>query len=371
MSEYQYYEFQAVDRPLSKDEQAELRSCSSRARISSTHFVNEYHWGDLNGNPMEWMEHYFDAYLYLSNFGSRVVSLRLPLSLVDLEAVKPYEVADVLKTRKTRSHLIVSFILESESGEYDEDDEGAGLLATILPVRESLARGDLRALYLGWLMGVSGGFVDDAHPEPLVPPGLGSLDGGLDALAGFLHIDPDLLAVAARHSPSETCGGPIREEVSAWLAKLPSQKKDTWLSRLLLEPDSPVALEFQRAFLSSRPTVASSGAPARTARQLLTDTKRLAETRLAIEREKAAAERRDHLMTLAGKESSQWKSIIKLTESSSAGYYDSAVRMLIDLRDFARLTGDMESFQCNLEGLIELRRRKSSFMARLQDAGLQ
>jgi hypothetical protein len=33
MSEYQYYEFQAIDRPLTKSEMADLRSYSTRALI--------------------------------------------------------------------------------------------------------------------------------------------------------------------------------------------------------------------------------------------------------------------------------------------------------------------------------------------------
>ena len=39
MSEYQYYEFQAIDRPLTKGEMAEVRSLSTRATITSTRFV--------------------------------------------------------------------------------------------------------------------------------------------------------------------------------------------------------------------------------------------------------------------------------------------------------------------------------------------
>jgi hypothetical protein len=34
VSEYQYYEFQAIDRPLTKDQIQELRSISSRAEIT-------------------------------------------------------------------------------------------------------------------------------------------------------------------------------------------------------------------------------------------------------------------------------------------------------------------------------------------------
>jgi hypothetical protein len=40
MSLCQYYEFRAVDRPLSRTEQDELRKISTRARITATGFVN-------------------------------------------------------------------------------------------------------------------------------------------------------------------------------------------------------------------------------------------------------------------------------------------------------------------------------------------
>lgn len=50
MSEYQYYKFQAVDRPLTEKEMGELRSFSTRARITPTSFVNDYAWGSFRGN---------------------------------------------------------------------------------------------------------------------------------------------------------------------------------------------------------------------------------------------------------------------------------------------------------------------------------
>ena len=45
MSEYQYYEFQAIDRPLTAKEMSVRHGFSSRARTSPTRFVNEYPWG--------------------------------------------------------------------------------------------------------------------------------------------------------------------------------------------------------------------------------------------------------------------------------------------------------------------------------------
>ncbi len=50
MSEFQYYEFQAIDRPLTAKEMSELRSYSTRARITTTSFVNHYEWGSFKGD---------------------------------------------------------------------------------------------------------------------------------------------------------------------------------------------------------------------------------------------------------------------------------------------------------------------------------
>lgn len=207
MSEYQYYEFTAIDRPLTKGEQSELRSCSSRARITSTQFVNEYHWGDLKGNPVEWMKKYFDASHYTSNFGSRAIHLRLPLSLLDAESVRPYEMKSFLEVRTTSEHVILSFHSDEESGYHDDDDEnGGGILSSILPVRDELARGDFRLLYLGWLLAVGCGEVNDKTLEPPIPPGLAELSGAQQSLADFLHIDSNLIPAAARTSGPAPAG---------------------------------------------------------------------------------------------------------------------------------------------------------------------
>ena len=44
MSEYQYYEFQAIDEPLDERAMRNLREITSRAEITSTSLINEYHW---------------------------------------------------------------------------------------------------------------------------------------------------------------------------------------------------------------------------------------------------------------------------------------------------------------------------------------
>jgi hypothetical protein len=58
MSEYQYYEFLAVDRPHTPDEMSEVRKLSTRARITPTQYQNTYSYGNFNGGPSALVERY-------------------------------------------------------------------------------------------------------------------------------------------------------------------------------------------------------------------------------------------------------------------------------------------------------------------------
>ncbi len=92
VSEHQYHEFQAVDRPLTAQEMAELRALSTRARITSIQFQNVYHWGGSKGDPPTLMEGYYDAFVYVANWGTHRFMLRLPRRLLAAQATRPYTV---------------------------------------------------------------------------------------------------------------------------------------------------------------------------------------------------------------------------------------------------------------------------------------
>jgi hypothetical protein len=101
VSEYQYYEFQALDKPLTKQQQKELRSLSSRAEITATSFVNEYSYGDFRGQPQKLMERYFDAFCYLANWGTRRLMFRLPKTVLDAQAARRYCHSDAASVTET------------------------------------------------------------------------------------------------------------------------------------------------------------------------------------------------------------------------------------------------------------------------------
>ena len=144
MSEYQYYEFKAIDRPLTVQEQATLRKYSSRATITSSRFAVDYSWGDFKGNAAEWMEKYFDAFAYLANWGTHEVMLRLPRSVLPLETAKRYCAGNFASVRARGDHVVLRFWSDDEEGgEWIAEDNDT--LASLLPMRAELAGGDLRA----------------------------------------------------------------------------------------------------------------------------------------------------------------------------------------------------------------------------------
>lgn len=198
MSEYQYYEFQAVDRPLNDKEMNELRAYSTRARITSTSFVNDYSWGSFKGNEDKWMEKYFDAFLYLANWGTHILKVRLPSALLDLDTARQYCGGESAFVREKNGKVILSLVSDNEEGEWVDEDENR--LSALISVRAELANADLRTLYLGWLLRAQHLELDDDDAEPPVPAGLGQLSASLKNLAEFLRIDPDLLHVAAQAS---------------------------------------------------------------------------------------------------------------------------------------------------------------------------
>lgn len=238
MSEYQYYEFQAIDRPLTAKEMDEVESYSTRARITPTSFVNDYSWGHFKGNADAWMEKYFDAFLYLANWGTHILKLRLPTRLLDPVIARTYCGGESASVGEEAGKVILSFLSEDEDG--GDWVEGEGQLSSLISVRAELLRGDLRALYLGWLLRAQSGELDDADAEPPVPRGLGQLSASLEGLAEFLRIDNDLLHVAAEDSSPMGEAGEVginRKDMAAWIAKLSTREKDKILTSLVVDTD--------------------------------------------------------------------------------------------------------------------------------------
>lgn len=380
MSEYQYYDFRAVDRPLARNEMAALRAISTRAAITATSFTNHYEWGDLKANPSKLLEKYFDAFVYVANWGTHEFHIRLPQKSVDYRRFSAIVRGELVRVRKAARSVIVEFGSESECA---GEDDGTGWMASLTPLRSDLLRGDLRCLYLGWLRCAEDEEFGQDELEPPVPAGLGELSAPLHALIEFLEIDEDLVEVAA-HASEPLAAGPSRKEVSAWIRSLSEKQRNELLITATVEPGERLRNDLIQRF-QRRSSQRSSHAPAATARRTVGDllaaaharakerTRRLNEEH-ALEEAKRKAEdeanRARYLDQLGRREPEIWKQIAAHIQMRQPKDYDKAVGLLTDLHDVAVRRDRLAAFQLALENIRQAHAAKESFLRRLAKANL-
>lgn len=386
VSEYQYYEFLAVDRPLTAAEQAEVRQLSTRARITATSFTNEYHWGDFRGSPQRLMQRYYDAHLYLANWGTHRIMLRLPRTLLDPEVAGQYCAGDQVSASAAGDYVILDMISEDEAGEWEEGAEDS--LSAIVGVRSELAAGDLRPLYLAWLSACGvwerdeDAFdeEDEDGLEPPVPVGLGSLTAPQRALADFLRLDSDLLQVAAEASPALTETEDDPRVLAGRIMNLPGKDKDRLLLLVAENQAARARMELLRS-IRAEPGHQPSPHPRRTMAELLdaaAERRRRRERQAAaraaaqqalFDRQRAAA-REKRLEELARDQEAAWADAGKMINTKQQAQYDTAVALLTDLREIARREDQAQAFARRFAALREAHLRKPSLIARFDRAGL-
>lgn len=355
MSEYQWYEFVALDRPLSPKDMQELRAISSRAEITRTRFSNEYEWGDLKADPAALLVRYFDAHLYFANWGTHRFMLRLPAANVDEQSLRAYFPGGAVTLTRAGSHVILDF--SSDTDEPEDESRDPVSLGALTPLRASLLEGDLTPAYVAWLLALQSGDVKQSAREPLVPAGIAVPSAPLAALIDFLRIDPDLLRAAAEASDRDNIAP---AELRRWLSSLGAHEKDAWLLRASTQP---VHGDLLAAFRKHRGK-ATRGS--RTVGQLRA---RAEEHRAAREREEAArhkqaraaseAARRKHLARSAKQGDRAWHQLDRLVDDRR---YEDAVRLTIDLWDLARDAGRLVDFEGRLHALKKQHPRRRGYL---------
>jgi len=386
MSEYQYYEFLALDHRLTKEQMVYLRSISSRAQITSTSFVNEYHWGSFRGDVDSILAEYYDAFVYYANWGTHDLRFRLPRADFD-EALARQYFTEYSELREVDEDYILSFMSDDESGGDFIWDEDCGWMPSLAPLREDLLAGDMRSLYLAWLAYTESGYMDEDEIEPTVPPGIGELTVSLQTLAEFLRIDDSLIEAAAQDCTPLTESSDSIEEFNRWISSLPVGEKDALLCQLA--EDSPVSVqrELTRRFQRERKqgqSLQKQKSPKtkrRTIKQLRQACEELQEQKRHKEAEKRTQEKarkqaqatqaqQKRLDQLSTQQAQSWEKVESLIEQRHATPYSQAVNILLDLHALAKREGKAAETEIRLVALRNTHRGKVSFIRRLTETGL-
>lgn len=385
MSEYQYYEFRAIDRPLGVADQKALRGLSTRARITERSFTNSYEWGDFKGDPEKLMEQWFDLHIYWANWGTRRLMIRLPARLADRPLLEGFlREADCAQLRRAGDNLILDIRIDPEDFEYGDDRLGEGdefggdddsyRLTALAPLRADVLAGDLRLFYLIWLMAVEADVFEAEAAEPL--PGIGPLTPQLEAFAAFFGLDPDLVEAAGELSAPASEAAGSASAAGAIIAAMSDAEKTGLLMRVT-DGDTLVGAELQAQI---RNRLAPSGAAAakgsrtvgdlrvRAAAIASTRERAAAEKRALAEKQRAEAEakaRRARLDSLAKRGDGVWREIEAAIMLRNPKGYDTAASLLTDLCVLADEQGTLEAFAARLEAIRQRHSSKGRFLERV------
>ena len=225
---------------------------------------------------------YFDAFVYVANWGTHRLMFRFPRRAVDVDALTSYVLDECVDVKAHQDVVVLDLTinLEESPGGWEE---GEGWLDELLPLREDILAGDYRALYLAWLAGVSRFFPSDyegddeedeyaEQQEPPVPPGLRQLTPALKKLAEFFWLDQDLLAVAAQASATATPAVSPRASWRGGWPGCPPGKRTPLLVRFLGGEAGAIRLELLKRLRDESKKRSGVGAtpPARrTVREML------------------------------------------------------------------------------------------------------
>lgn len=375
MSEYQYYEFLAIDEPLNRRAQSEVRTYSTRATITATSFMNEYHWGDFRGDPWKFLEKYFDVMVYVADWGTRRLAMSLPVSSVDVAGLRNFEADDCVIVATRGQKVIVDLIATNEDYDWDMTAAPQSCMASLATLRTELQLGDMRGMYLAWLRAVTQFAVGDDDVSPPTPAGLHDLTAAQEALVEFLDIDDDLLTVARQNS-GRLVAAPTTTD---WLRRVSAAEKDRLLLAVYEGRAAAVRAELMQHVRRHSP------APADTSRievaELISQAAAIQREREQVEAERAAraqAKRRAEaeaiydarLHDLASHETRAWNEVEAWIEKKNNQSYDQAVAQIIDLAEVARRQRTQARFNDRLAQLHGKHFRKGNLIAKLTRAGI-
>ena len=373
MSEYQYHEWQTIDRLLTPEEQASVNQLSSHIDVSPSRAVVTYNWGDFKHDPKEVLLQYFDAYFYLANWGSRRLMFRFPKGILNPEEISPYCDGDFVTFETIGQYQVLDIDFNPDDGGDSIEEEGN--LSYFIPLREDLLQGDYRLLYLTWLKAMTYGATgfedeesDEDDLEPPVPPGLQKLSPALQYFIQVFDIDPFLVQAAAENSPDlqDSQSTNYRDLVS----RLSRSEADDFLIRLA-EGDAGVRLSLRKRLNEFAPREKIPSAKPRPLQKLLTRAEQLEKAEKEWKAQEAHRKHVAEMKALAQRETQVWKQVDDLLGNGRkiASVYDEATGLLEQLKQLADFQNTQDTFFSNIRVLASKYGARPSLMERWKQHG--
>jgi hypothetical protein len=371
MSEYQYYEFQALDRSLTAAEREKLSAISSRAKITARSAAFNYSYSDLDSNFLALLERHFDVAYYIANWGTQQLAFRFPAGLLSPEEVDLYCLEDVVEVIHKKDNWILNWNFNQEEG-FSFWIEGEGRVDALVDLRRELLAGDYRPLYLAWLKGIQILEEEDKDnlPEPPIPCGLQKLSVAQKAFVELFEVDPYLLSAAAQLSqPLGAASAPSSKTLRQAVAKLSRSDCDNFLVQIL-QGEENIGAQLRKKLHPHLPSADQPVPSQRTSGQLLEFSRQAKEAEERRAKEAAYKEKVKSLQALASREPKLWDEVDTLLLESKPQNYNRAVTILSQLRDLAEYQKTLPEFQRRMTKISQRYPNRRSLIAKFKEARL-
>ncbi len=235
-------------------------------------------------------------------------------------------------------------------------------------LRNDILRGDLRTLYMAWLVAAEINGAEDDELEPPVPAGLAEPSAALQQFADFFGVDDFLVLAAAEGQPSASVQDDL--DMVGLISALPRAECDAFLLRLAQGEANLSFLLQQRLRELAGPARPAITTGRRTWGELSARAEKLAEEESHRRSEVAEAKRIKSLQEFAPQAEQAWRDIDALVEQKTARAYDSAIVLLRRLSELAAFQGNSTNFSRRLNQLRERTANRPAFQQRLTTAKL-
>lgn len=371
MSEYQFYEFRSIDRPLTTEEQQAIGQWSSRTYPTATGATFIYSHGDFPKDPKQVVGQYFDAMFYIASWGTTQLMFRFPKALLNRQAIELYCSVEEISLVEHGTYAILEMQASDEEG-YGWID-GEGVLSSLIGLRQDILNGDYRSLYLTWLQACSQyrelPEFDEELRDPPLSRHLTPFNDALKSWVEVLHLDQDILAAASARQAGVT--EKPSQDMAAWLALLPETEKDQFLQSVLNEePLLSVKLRNRLHELSVPSKEAATNSSCRAIADIFQEADQINRQRRKIEQGKYEEQQRQKLLQIEADEITLWKLVDQYISEKKPKAYDAAVTILKDLLLLAKHRGTQADYEQRIQNILQEYPRLSSLKSKIITAGL-
>ena len=376
MSEYQCYQWKKVGRSLSSKQRKEVSSLSSHISVTADSAEVTYNWGDFKHDPQVVLARYFDIFLYEANWGTQRVGFRFDPDTVDTDRLVDFTVGDSLEIKKTEGGIFIEVWfeenwIESSYSYYDqyEDTGGWWRLEAFESIYRQIRQGDYRGLFLLWLKGCE--LSPKEEKRVALPNGMAKLEEEHRILIDFVGVNERLIKQAAERSRPLPKKKKVEEPLDIHLSKLPVDRKEDYVRRLVSEDAHTVQSDLKRELRKLGNCQSPNYLGEVVCYEDLANAAKHEAQLEAPQRAKEEKERRrkEYLAELGQREDELLDRVHELVSEKKTKSYDEAVLLLRGLEDLWVSRDNREHFLKAVECIANEFSRLTGFRGRLEAAG--